>query len=107
MKIAILGGTGEQGPGLALRLALAGEDVIIGSRSKEKADKVAEELNTELGGKRIQGADNVQAAAAAQMVMITVPYSAHISTLESVKPQLQGRSSSMFPSLSIPKILGA
>ena len=99
MKIAILGGTGEQGPGLALRLALAGEDVIIGSRSKEKADKVAEELNTELGGKRIQGADNVQAAAAAEMVMMTVPYSAHISTLESVKPQLQGK---IFIDVSVP-----
>jgi NADPH-dependent F420 reductase len=99
LKIAILGGTGEQGPGLALRLALAGEDVIIGSRSKEKADKVAEELNTELGGKRIQGADNVQAAAAAEMVMMTVPYSAHISTLESVKPQLQGK---IFIDVSVP-----
>jgi NADPH-dependent F420 reductase len=99
LKIAILGGTGEQGPGLALRLALAGEDVIIGSRSKEKADKVAEELNTELGGKRIQGADNVQAAAAAEIVMMTVPYSAHISTLESVKPQLQGK---IFIDVSVP-----
>ena len=99
MKIAILGGTGEQGPGLALRLALAGEDVIIGSRAKEKADKVADELNAELGGKRIQCADNVQAAASAEIVMMTVPYSAHISTLEAVKTQLQGK---IFIDVSVP-----
>jgi len=99
LKIAILGGTGEQGPGLALRLALAGEDVIIGSRAKEKADKVADELNAELGGKRIQGADNVQAAASAEIVMMTVPYSAHISTLEAVKTQLQGK---IFIDVSVP-----
>ena len=45
MKIAILGGTGEQGPGLALRWALAGEEVIIGSRQQEKGELVAAELN--------------------------------------------------------------
>ena len=99
MKIAILGGTGDQGPGLALRLAIAGEEVIIGSRAKEKADKVAEELNAELDGKRIQGADNVQAAAAAEIVMMTVPYSAHIPTLESVKAHLQGK---IFIDVSVP-----
>ena len=64
MKIAILGGTGEQGPGLALRWAKAGEEVIIGSRQKEKGEKVAVELNQELGEKLIQGTDNATAAAA-------------------------------------------
>src|SRR5438067_9653012 len=99
LKIAILGGTGDQGPGLALRLALAGEDVIIGSRAKEKAEKVAEELNAELGAKRIQGTDNVQAAAAAEIVMMTVPYSAHLPTLETVKTHLQGK---IFVDVSVP-----
>ena len=99
MKIAILGGTGDQGPGLALRLALAGEDVIIGSRAKEKAEKVAEELNAELGAKKIQGTDNVQAAAAAEIVMMTVPYSAHLPTLETVKTHLQGK---IFIDVSVP-----
>jgi NADPH-dependent F420 reductase len=99
LKIAILGGTGDQGPGLALRLAIAGEDVIIGSRNKEKAEKVAEELNTELGANRIQGSDNVQAAAAAEIVMMTVPYSAHLSTLEGVKAHLQGK---IFVDVSVP-----
>jgi NADPH-dependent F420 reductase len=91
VKIAILGGTGEQGPGLALRWAKAGEDVIIGSRSREKAEKVAAELNAELGQDRILGGDNQFAAEAAEIVVLTVPYSAHLSTLESVKTQLQGK----------------
>jgi NADPH-dependent F420 reductase len=99
LKIAILGGTGDQGPGLALRLALAGEDVIIGSRSKEKAEKVAAELNAELGVPRIKGEDNAQAAAAAEIVMMTVPYSAHISTLEGVKAHVQGK---IFVDISVP-----
>ena len=67
MKIAILGGTGEQGPGLALRWALAGETVIIGSRQKEKGEKVAVELNQELGKELLKGTDNVTAAAEADI----------------------------------------
>lgn len=99
MKIAILGGTGDQGPGLALRWTMAGEDVIIGSRAKEKAEKVAEELNTELGENRIRGMDNVSAAAEADVVVLTVPYSAHLPTLESVKEQCKGK---IFIDVSVP-----
>ena len=99
MKIAILGGTGEQGPGLALRWAKAGEEVIIGSRQKEKGEKVAVELNQELGRELIRGADNVTAAAAADLIVLTVPYSAHIGTLESVKEQCQGK---IFVDVSVP-----
>jgi 8-hydroxy-5-deazaflavin:NADPH oxidoreductase len=99
VKIAILGGTGEQGPGLALRLALAGEEVIIGSRNKERAETAAAELNTELGGTRIRGLENLQAADAAEIVMMTVPYSAHLSTLEAVKAAVQGK---IFVDVSVP-----
>ena len=99
MKIAILGGTGEQGPGLALRWALAGEEVIIGSRSQERAEKVAAELNAELGKGLIRGLENSQAAAAAEVVALTVPYGAHLSTLESVKSQVQGK---IFIDVSVP-----
>ena len=91
MKIAILGGTGEQGPGLALRWAMAGEEVIIGSRSRERAEKVAAELNAELGQVRIRGLENSQAAEAAEIVVLTVPYTAHLGTLESVKAQVRGK----------------
>lgn len=99
MKIAILGGTGEQGPGLALRWAKAGEEVIIGSRQKEKGEKVAAELNSELGKDLLYGTDNVSAAAAADIIVLTVPYSAHVSTLETVKEQLQGK---IFIDVSVP-----
>jgi len=91
MTIAILGGTGQQGPGLALRWAMAGEEVIIGSRTRERAEKVASELNAELGEARIRGMENPEAAGEADTVVLTVPYSAHLSTLESVKAQVQGK----------------
>jgi hypothetical protein len=99
VKIAILGGTGEQGPGLALRWAKAGEEVIIGSRQKEKGERVAAELNQELGKELLRGTDNVTAAAAAEVVVLTVPYSAHVSTLETVKQQLKGK---IFVDVSVP-----
>jgi NADPH-dependent F420 reductase len=99
VRIAILGGTGEQGPGLALRWAQAGEEVIIGSRQKEKGEKVAVELNQELGRELLRGTDNVTAAAAAEVVVLTVPYSAHVSTLATVKEQLKGK---IFVDVSVP-----
>ena len=99
MKIAILGGTGDQGPGLALRWAKAGEEIIIGSRTNEKAERVAAELNTEQPGAGIVGMANTDAAAAAEIVVLTVPYSAHLKTLESVKQQVQGK---IFIDVSVP-----
>src|SRR2546430_1804902 len=99
VKIAILGGTGEQGPGLALRWAMAGEEVIIGSRSQERAEKVAAELNAELGQARVRGLENPQAAETAEIIVLTVPYTAHLSTLESVKTQVQGK---IFVDVSVP-----
>jgi NADPH-dependent F420 reductase len=99
VKIAILGGTGEQGPGLALRWAMAGEEVIIGSRSQERAENVASELNAELGQPLVRGLPNPAAAEAADIVALTVPYTAHLSTLESVKAQVQGK---IFIDVSVP-----
>jgi len=99
VKIAILGGTGEQGPGLALRWALAGEEVIIGSRSQERAEKVAAELNAELGKPVIRGLENPQAADDADIVVMTVPYAAHLSTLETVISQVRGK---IFIDVSVP-----
>jgi NADPH-dependent F420 reductase len=99
VKIAILGGTGEQGPGLALRWARAGEEVIIGSRQREKGERVAAELNQELGKDLLRGTDNASAAAAADVAVLTVPYAAHVSTLETVKEQLKGK---IFVDVSVP-----
>jgi NADPH-dependent F420 reductase len=89
--IAILGGTGQLGPGLALRWAHAGHRVIIGSRQAEKAQGVAKELNAELGQDLIEGKANVEAASAAEIGVLTVEESAHLPALESVKHELMGK----------------
>jgi NADPH-dependent F420 reductase len=91
MKIAILGGTGKEGSGLALRWANAGHEVIIGSRDPEKARRVAEELNLALGSERVRGTDNLSAAQEAEVVVLSVPYAAHKDTLNSVKAALAGK----------------
>lgn len=90
--IAVIGGTGREGPGLALRWAKSGQyQVIIGSRQQEKAERVAAELNAQLGQDLIRGMVNPDAAAAADLVVLTVPYAAHIPTLESIRSGLAGK----------------
>ena len=90
--IAVLGGTGAEGSGLAFRWALAGHEVIVGSRSAEKAQAVADELNGLLACKgQVRGAANVDAARAAQIVVLTVPYSAQRSTAMEVWAELAGK----------------
>jgi 8-hydroxy-5-deazaflavin:NADPH oxidoreductase len=89
-KIAILGGTGAQGSGLALRLAAAGHAVTIGSRDAARAHTAAAELAARVG-KAIAGADNRAAAAAAEIAVLTVPYAAQRATVEEVLAELQGK----------------
>ncbi len=91
MKIAVIGGTGKEGSGLALRWANAGHDVVIGGRDAEKAQRVAEELNLLLGNGRLRGAANEAAAAGCELCVLSVPYAAHNSTLETIKPFLAGK----------------
>lgn len=91
MTIAVLGGTGKEGSGLALRWAHSGYKVIIGSREAQKAQAGAQELNDILEGDYVQGMANPEAAAAADLVVLSVPYSAHKPTLESVQPYLAGK----------------
>lgn len=91
VTVAVLGGTGKEGSGLAARWALHGYHVIIGSREAEKAQNRAAELNESLGGAYLVGMDNISAAQQANLVVLTVPYSAHRATLESVKDQLVGK----------------
>jgi 8-hydroxy-5-deazaflavin:NADPH oxidoreductase len=91
MKISVLGGTGKEGSGLALRWANSGHEVVIGSRDATRAQRVAEELNLALGATKLSGADNLTAAQSADAVVLTVPYAAHIDTLDSVKTALQGK----------------
>jgi len=89
--IAILGGTGNEGPGLALRWAHAGYKIIIGSRQREKAEVTAAELNDKLGIDTVSGMENTAAAQAADINVLTVMASAHRPALESLKDVLQGK----------------
>jgi len=91
LRIAVLGGTGKEGSGLALRWAVAGHEVIIGSREADKAQRSAAELNAALGKQIVRGMTNREAAAQAEVVVMTVPYAAHAATLESVKDVVQGK----------------
>lgn len=89
--IAVLGGTGAEGSGLALRWARAGLDVIIGSRSAEKGERAASELNDRLGFPGLRGADNLAASQQAQIVVLSVPYESQSAILDSVLPALAGK----------------
>ena len=92
LSIAVLGGTGKEGKGLAYRWAKAGYHVLIGSRSEEKAAAAAKEVTEMLGdGVSVVGMSNPKAAKEANIVVLTVPYAAHRDTLESVKDALHGK----------------
>lgn len=91
MTIAVLGGTGKEGSGLAARWALNGYRVIIGSRDADRARQRVTEINTELGGDYLTGMENTEAARSADIVVLSVPYSAHKATLETVKPYLSDK----------------
>jgi len=89
-RIAILGGTGAQGTGLALRLAKAGHAVTIGSRDPDKARAAAADAGARTGA-TIDGADNRGAAGAAEIIILTVPFAVERATVEQVRDLLPGK----------------
>lgn len=94
MKIGIIGGTGAQGLGIAKRLAIAGEDVIVGSRKEEKALKIVNQTNEkikEYDAKELVGMANEDAAAAADVLILTVPLEAQSATLKTIKENAKGK----------------
>nr|WP_321463589.1 NADPH-dependent F420 reductase [uncultured Cohaesibacter sp.] len=94
MTIAIIGGTGPQGQGLALRFARAGVPVALGSRDAARAAEIAQTLAQELaeGSAAITGLGNEEAVATAdEMVILAVPFSGHNATLSALKPHLEGK----------------
>ena len=94
MKIAIIGGTGPQGQGLALRFARAGIEVVVGSRDPTRAAKTVAEVNAKLpkGSSNIVGLSNLDAIREAdEMVIFAVPWSAHNNTLHNIKAELSGK----------------
>lgn len=88
MSVAIIGGTGPEGSGLALRWAQAGETVIIGSRDAQRAEAVAAEIQKQAAGK-ISGAENKLAGGSADIVVLTVPFEGHAEMLKQLKPVLR------------------
>ena len=91
MHIGILGGTGKEGAGLAQRWALAGHQVIIGSRDAERARSKAAELSALAGGAAITGMANLDAATAAPVVVLTLPASGLAATLVPLKDACRGK----------------
>ncbi len=89
--IAILGGTGNLGLALAWRWARAGYPVSIGSRSEEKARDAADRLNERTGRDNVNGCSHADAVRDADIVVLTVPYAAHESTLKTIKAHLSGQ----------------
>jgi NADPH-dependent F420 reductase len=91
MTIAVIGGTGAEGSGLALRWAHAGHRVIIGSRDQAKAQAAADDLNALLDRPSIEGKNSDSAVDEAQIVVLTVPYAAQLSTVEGLLTRLHGK----------------
>src|SRR5271165_3411060 len=88
--IAILGGTGPAGVGLALRWARAGENVVIGSRDAQRAQKAAEEIKQKAGSNaRVSGMENSAACAAADILVLTVPFEGQATLLKQLKPAIR------------------
>jgi len=99
MRIAIVGGTGNEGRGMSMRWTRAGHEVFIGSRDGERARAVAAEINAELqraapsptSAPIVQGGENATAVRASELVVVSIPYAAHASTLQALKAELAGR----------------
>ena len=100
LVIAAIGGTGDQGRGLAYRWARAGLSVIIGSREEARAAAAAAEL-----GMGVRGMANADAATAADVVLIAVPWAGHDATVESLAPQLAGKVVRDFPDHDIDVVI--
>ena len=91
--LGIIGGTGPEGRGLALRFALAGEKVFIGSRSRERGQQIAQDLGQLVPSAfhSISGGTNEEAASRAELVLITTPYEGQKETLKALRPKLAGK----------------
>jgi 8-hydroxy-5-deazaflavin:NADPH oxidoreductase len=91
MRIGIVGGTGKEGSGLGIRWALAGHEVLIGSRDPERARGKAAELAARAPGARVSGMSNLDAVTAAEIVVLTVPANGLAATLPDVREACRGK----------------
>lgn len=90
-SVAVVGGTGPQGRGLAYRFALAGHPVVIGSRSADRAQEMAQEINAKLESATVTGATNVDAVATSDVIVLAVPWDGHGELVESLADGLAGK----------------
>ncbi|MFQ6019330.1 MAG: NADPH-dependent F420 reductase [Dehalococcoidia bacterium] len=88
VRVALIGGTGPEGLGLATRFAKAGDEVLIGSRTLERAEEAAAKIKEKLPEARARGYFNREAVAKADIVFLTVPYTAHQQTLEDLREDI-------------------
>ena len=89
-RIAVIGGTGAEGSGLALRWTKAGEEIIIGSRDARRAQQAAEKIIEKVGPQaKISGEENTIACAAADLIVLTIPFEAHAALLKQIKPAVR------------------
>jgi NADPH-dependent F420 reductase len=103
LKVGLVGGTGEEGRGLALRWAIAGAQVSIGSRTLEKAKAAAGELNQVLGNRAsspISAGENQDVIAASDFVLLTVPFAHAAATLDTHRPDF--REGSILIDITVP-----
>ena len=99
--IAVLGGTGPEGFGLARRWVQAGETVIIGSRDAKRAQDTAAKIKAAVGASaRVSGEENIAACAAATLLVLTIPFEGHAALLKQIKPAL--RSGSILVDTTVP-----
>jgi NADPH-dependent F420 reductase len=91
LKIAVLGGTGNEGFGLGFRWAAAGHEIIIGSRLSEKGANAAARMLDLVPDGNVKGTNNLDAAESAELIVLSVPYAAQKATLEAVMPALEDK----------------
>jgi NADPH-dependent F420 reductase len=87
--IAVLGGTGPEGYGLAVRWARAGETVIVGSRDAKRAQDAAAKIKAAVSNARVSGDENIAACASADLLVLTVPFEGHAALLKQIKPAIR------------------
>jgi NADPH-dependent F420 reductase len=87
--LAVLGGTGPEGFGLALRWARAGESIIVGSRDIQRAQQAAAKIKEKVSGANVSGAENAAACAAADLLVLTVPFEGHATLLKHIKSAIR------------------
>jgi NADPH-dependent F420 reductase len=90
-RIAVIGGTGPQGKGLAYRFARHGHAVVLGSRSAQRAEGAAAEIRERVPEADVSGAENADAVAAADVVLLSVPYDGHDELVDDLAPVLEGK----------------